>query len=109
MSEEYPCFTITQMAKIPEEILPDFLAELPDLIRHTKQIEAAADDLALELRAAAPWPWKLLPLRFFANVVRNGLTRATFKNDRRGTITVMAMVSENHQPFFSHTKSLRDA
>ena len=104
---EYPCFTISQIAEIPEEDFPDFLAELPELIRHVRQIKASADDLAPQLKAAAPWPWKFLPLRLFAAMVRGGVHRATFVNDKGGKITLKAKLSEKHPEFYSRTENLR--
>jgi hypothetical protein len=106
MSDEDPCFTIWQMAQIPDDVLPDFLAELPDLLRHARQIEASADELGVALRAAAPWPWRLLPLGLFSATVKAGIRRATFKNDKRGTITLKVRLSDKHPEFYSRTENL---
>jgi len=107
MSKEYPCFTIAQIAEIPEDVLPDFLAEFPDFIRHARQIKAASAELAAELKSQAPWPWRHLPLAVFVATVETGLQRAIFRNDKKGTITVKARIKEGSPDFYSRTEDLK--
>jgi len=44
MSDEYPAFTIADMARIPLEALPRFVAELPALIAIARPIVAMLDE-----------------------------------------------------------------
>jgi hypothetical protein len=106
VSDQYPCTTIAQMAAIPEDVLPDFLAEFPDILRHVRLIEASADGLAPALKAAAPWYLRWLPVGFFAETVRQGVNRVTFKNDKKGSVTLKARATETSPEFFSRTEKL---
>lgn len=108
-NNEYPCYTLLQIAQIPEEELPDFFAELPDIIRHVRQILTCAEGLGAELKTAAPWPWRLLPVKVFAETVRAGIQKATFKNDKKGLVTLKAKISERGDAFYARTEKLDGA
>lgn len=50
---EYPIGTLRQMAAIPEDALPRFLAELPTIIAEARKAYAAADKVNAILDGAA--------------------------------------------------------
>lgn len=49
----YPIATLEQMAAIPEEVLPRFLAELPVILSETRQAMAVIASLAAMVDGAA--------------------------------------------------------
>lgn len=55
--KRYPCETIDDMARIPEEALPRFLAELPNLIATVRQMEAINRMFTVPpmIRSGADW------------------------------------------------------
>lgn len=105
----YPANTIAEMAEIPEEALPRFLAELPDILRHIRQIEDSIPDLARKAHERAPWPIRLLSRRFFERLMRHAVLKGAkyWTDDDKGQITVSAQVGRDDPPFWSQTEKLR--
>jgi hypothetical protein len=54
---EYPCATLYDMAAIPEEALPRFLAELPDILAQCRRLL----DVQRQFNAAFEGEFELLP------------------------------------------------
>lgn len=104
--ERYPNYTLTDMARIPADALPRYLAELPAILESVRQIETAREAIAAEIRSKAPWPLRLLPLSMFAGAVDIGLKRAEWVDDDKGTVTVRCATAENSPDFYSRTEPL---
>lgn len=92
----YPVNTLADMAAIPVEDRPRFLAELPAMLDALKQIQEAAD--AMAERALWPWPLSLLPESFRRRVVSRAIRRPqfvsfTWTDDDKGLVSVSVEVA----------------
>ncbi len=103
----YPCNTIADMARIPAEARPRFLAELPVLLESIRQVQEAAD--AMAERALWPWPLSLLPESFRRRTVARSLARfhtssITWVDDDKGLLNVR--VQSGAQTVFDETRKM---
>ena len=51
----YPVGTFAEMARIPTEALPRFLAELPEMLEYARRVLAVSDALGAECQIPAVW------------------------------------------------------
>jgi hypothetical protein len=104
-SNGYPIVTLWDMAQIPEEAMPRFLAELPEILRAYREIDAASDSLSAEARTKVPWflRWIVTP-----EVTRAALRRAAAEwiDDDKKTATVRMRFAENSEDFYVRTEPL---
>lgn len=105
MSNRYPIQTLADIAAIPEDVLPRFLAELPAILESLRQMDAAAETLADEARDKAPW---LLRWMVTGDVVRASIKKAAgvWIDDGKGTATVRMTVAKGSPDFFSRTEKM---
>jgi hypothetical protein len=107
MSARYKCSTLAEIRLIPLEARERFLAELPRLLASLDEITIAAPTLAAKMRAAAPWPWRLLPMSFFVAAAKSaGQRNMVWVDDDKETVTVSMKVSAEGAAFYSQTESL---
>lgn len=98
MADRYPITTLAQMADIPEEAMPRFLAELPAILKTIRQLKAAAPDLAAGVKAKAPWWARWL---ITADVTRLAIEKSrgmAWIDDDKGLATVTLAMREGEAP-----------
>jgi hypothetical protein len=107
--EQYKVGTIADMARIPAEALPRFLAELPAILSVVRAMQAAAPDLAKQAKAKAPWPLSLLSermfVRFFVSALDHG-RYGTWVDDDKGMATISMRTKASSEPFFSRSEKM---
>jgi hypothetical protein len=103
----YPIRSIADICEIPEAALPRFYAELPAIVRTIKQIRAGAQTMAPAIKAAAPWPWRLLPVGFFEAAIRNqAMTNGQWVDDTLGQVNVSVMTKRGAPAFYDRSEDL---
>lgn len=104
-ANRYPVRTLLQMTEIPEEAMPRFLAELPSILKTYRQMLAAADELAAEARAKAPWflRWAITGATFRASLERAG---GEWIDDDKGLATVGMRTVDGKPAFYSRTEKM---
>ena len=86
---EYRVWTLADMARIPDEAMPRFLAELPVMLQTLKEIQARVPAIArtaerpLWLRWASNENWEAIIARGFLNA-----NRTVWIDDDKGVATV---------------------
>lgn len=105
----YKIGTLDQMAAIPEEALPRFIAELPDILQMVRDVAEAAPELGAQAREKAPWWLKVLPASAFEQSFKRSLVSASeWVDDDKGLATVSMRSAPGHDPFFKAQARLGD-
>lgn len=102
----YPITTLAQMADIPEEAMPRFLAELPAILATMRQWKAAAPDLAEQVRAKAPWWSRWMITDRTTGLAIEKCRRMTWIDDDKGLATVTLAMREGEAPIFERTEKM---
>lgn len=107
-SRRYPVGTLNDIAAIPKDALPRFLAELPAILTALEDVKAAAPALAAEMKANAPRLIRWLPVAFFEEgLLRQVGKQSVWIDDDKGDVTLTMRVSKtSDDPFFSRTEKM---
>jgi hypothetical protein len=105
----YSCGTLAEMARIPVEARPRFLAELPAILDAINQVTEAAETMAD--RADWKWPFSLLPAQFrrrlfIAAIMAKHSHRYTWIDDDKGLCRFRVMVADDL--IFDETRSMKE-
>jgi hypothetical protein len=106
MSASYPVSTLAEMAEIPEEALPRFLAELPAILTTMRQLKAAAPDLAEQAKANAP---RWIRWAITADTTRRAIAASkqmTWVDDDKGLATVSLAISKDGEPILTRVEKM---
>lgn len=106
MRPRYLITTLSQMAEIPEEALPRFLAELPAIIATMRQLKAAAPDLAAQAKANAPWWSRWMITERTTRLAIEKSRAMTWIDDDKGLATVTLHMSEGAEPILKRTEKM---
>jgi hypothetical protein len=102
----YPTGTFAQIAAIPIEARPRFLAELPAILATYDEMVASAENIATATR----WPWwaNWLPLRIKADLIRASLQKAggVWIDDDKGLATLTISMNEQSDNIFAETRKM---
>ena len=105
----YKIGTLDQMAAIPAEALPRFLAELPAILRNVRDIADAAPVLAEQARSKAPWWLKFIPVSAYQRSFERSISSASeWVDDDKGTATITMRTAPGADPFFKAQAPLGD-
>ncbi|GEM_PF-5356587 len=105
----YKIGTLDQMAAIPEEALPRFLAELPDILQMVRDVTEAASTLGAQARESAPWWLKVLPASAFEQSFKRSLASASeWVDDDKGVATVSMRSAPGQDAFWEAQAPLGD-
>jgi hypothetical protein len=107
MTARYPVSTLAQMAEIPEEALPRFLAELPAILATMRQLDAAAPDLAEEAKRNAPWWARWMVTADTTRRAIGASRNMTWVDDDKGMATVTLAMTENSEPLLRRAERMR--
>lgn len=103
--------TLADMAEIPEDRVDRFLAELPAILRTTRELNEAVPALAERAKAEARWPIRLFPLSIFEAALRHSLAGKSgsliWVDDDKGLATVSVRWNSESGAFFSQTETMR--
>jgi hypothetical protein len=99
--KQYPISYLHQMADIPKEALPRFIAELPSILASYRQIADAAEDIA----SVTPKPrWLfMLPLSAWQKIIARKLRAAegaSWVDDDKRMTTVRIFARDEIDPVF---------
>lgn len=105
--ERYKIATLDDIARIPDDVLPRFISELPGILKAREQVREAIPSLAATMKANAPGWRRHLPLSWFRFAIGTQLlANGTWVDDDKGTITVTMGVRKGDEPFFKQTEKL---
>ena len=110
MSKRYLANTVIEMSQIPDEALPRFIAELPDMLKQVRQMKAGMGKVAEEAKKAAPWPLSWLPVSWIERSLRRQLEDSLYWiDDDKGTVTLSVSKGEGDDPFYQVSGPLKQA
>lgn len=103
--KRYPCSTVAEMADIPDEAQSRMIADIPAMVRTIREVRAAAPQLALEMRAKAPWPFRHLPVGVFVAMIETSCgKKMVWIDDDKGLATISARIGEGSAAFYTRTE-----